>query len=218
MSSIFINGTQYAVSTTLAAAIPITAVTNSNPAVASAVNPPADGSIVVLNSGWPILDESVARTANSDSDSFEVEGVDTTNTTLYPAGVGGGTARVVVGWVPLDQVREVTVSGGEQQYFDYQYVEDPTSRQRQKPTFKNATTLTLSLDYDPDKAWYSALIAADLAREPVVVRGVLPNGSTMLYYAYPSFNKVPVGGVNENLQNTATFSLIADPVRYEAAQ
>ncbi|ANN66470.1 phage tail protein [Bordetella bronchialis] len=218
MSSIFINGTKYSVSTGLAAAVAVTAITNANPAVASAATPPADGSILIVNSGWSELDETVARSANADADSFELEGVDTTSATRFPAGQGAGSVRAVDTWVPLDQVRDVQVAGGEQQYFQYQYVEDRSSRQRQKPTFKNAITLTFQLDYDPAKAWYQALIEADAARDPVVVRGILPNGAVLLYYAYPSFNKVPTGTVNENLQNTATFSLLADPIRYEAAE
>lgn len=217
MSSIFINGTRYSFSKTLAAAAAISAISNANPAVASAVAPPEDGSILVLKSAWSNLGETVARSANADTDSFELEGVDTTSTALFPAGGGAGTYQEVDSWVDLDQVRDVVMAGGDQQTFSFQYVEDPTSRQRQKPTFKNAITMTFSLDYDPDKPWYAALIAADRLREPVVVRGVLPNGQMLLYYAYPSFNKVPVGQVNENLQNTAVFYLIADPIRYEAA-
>jgi len=217
MSSIFINGTRYSFSKTLAAAVAISAISNGNPAVASAVTPPEDDAILVLKSAWSNLSETVARSANADTDSFELEGVDTTSTALFPAGGGAGTYREVGSWVDLDQVRDVVMAGGDQQTFSFQYVEDPTSRQRQKPTFKNAITMTFSLDYDPDKPWYAALIEADRLREPVVVRGVLPNGQMLLYYAYPSFNKVPVGQVNENLQNTAVFYLIADPIRYEAA-
>lgn len=216
MSSIFINGTRYSMSTSLGAAVAITAISNWNPAVASSATPAPDESILVLKSAWTNLNETVARSANADADSFELEGVDTSSTLLYPAGGGAGTYQAVGSWVGLDQVRDVVMAGGEQQFFNYQYVEDPTSRQRQKPTFKNAMTMTVSLDYDPSKPWYAALIEADRLREPVVIRGVLPNGSTLLYYAYPSFNKVPMGQVNENLQNTAVFSLIADPIRYEA--
>lgn len=217
MSSIFINGTRYSISTGLGAAVAITAISNANPGVASAASPPADKSVLVVKSAWPNLNETIARSANAAEATFELEGVDTTSTLLYPAGGGVGSVQAVTTWVDLDQVRDVVMAGGDQQFFNYQYVEDPTSRQRQKPTFKNAMTMTVSLDYDPDKPWYAALIEADRMREPVVVRGVLPNGSTLFYYAYPSFNKVPVGQVNENLQNTAVFSLIADPIRYEAA-
>jgi len=215
MSSIFINGTQYFVSKALAAAIPVTAISNANPAVATSASPPADGAIVVVASGWSGLNETVARTANAAADSFELAGVNTTNESRFPPGLGAGSVREVTDWTPLIQVRSADLSGGEQQFYQYQYVEDPSSRQRQKPTFKNPMVLTIGLDYDPSLQWYEDLIAADEAGVPVVLRTVLPNGSEILYYAYPSFNKVPTQTLNENMQNTATFSLISDPVRYD---
>lgn len=217
MSSYFPNGTQYAISTTLAAAIALTAITNANPAVASAAAPPADGSIVVLASGWSALNDTVAKTANAAADSFELAGVDTTSLVDFPAGAGAGTARVAGGWVPITQVRSNNVTGGEQQFFTYQYVEDKSNRQRQKPTTKSPIVITLNMDYDPALPWYEALIQADKLGQPVILRATLTSGDVIYYLAYPSFNKVPTGGLNENQQNVATFSLLGDPVRYEAA-
>ncbi|SEO63394.1 Phage tail tube protein, TTP [Luteibacter sp. UNC138MFCol5.1] len=217
MSSFFPNGTQYAVSTTLAAAIALTAITNADPAVASAAAPPANGSIVMLTSGWSALNDTVAKTGNADADSFELVGVDTTSVADFPAGAGAGTARVAAGWVPLTQVRSDAVTGGDQQFFTYQYLEDKSNRQRQKPTTKSPVVITLQMDYDPALPWYDALVKLDRAGQPAVLRATLPSGDVIYYLAYPSFNKIPTGNMNENQQNTATFSLIGDPVRYEAA-
>lgn len=55
------------------------------------------------------------------------------------------------------------MSGGDQQFYQFQYVEDFNSTQHQKPTFKNAMTLTFTMDYDPSLPWYNDLIAADQA-------------------------------------------------------
>lgn len=217
MSSIFPNGTKYEVSTALAAAIAVTAISNASPAVATAVAPPADGSIVIITSGWSSLSETIARTLGAEANSFELEGVDTTDVVEYPAGQGAGQVQRVSTWVEVDQVRSVATSGGDQQFFTYQYVGDKSGRQRQKPTVKSPMVLTFQLDYDPGKPWYAALIAADRAGVPVALKAVLPSGDEMYYLAYPSFNKVPTQAVNENMQNTATFSLITDPVRYKGA-
>lgn len=217
MSSRFINGALYAVSTQLAAAIAFSAISNASPAVASTPTPPADGSIVVLNSGWPNLTDSVARSAGQvAATSFQLEGVDTTNLALYPAGEGAGSFRVASDFVGLSQVRDVTVEGGDQNFFQYQYVEDQGGRQRQKPTFKSAMTTNILMDYDPDLAWYMALIELDRQREPVVLRETLPSGDVIYYYGYLSFNKVPTKTINENMTVQATFSLLADPIRYPA--
>lgn len=45
-----------------------------------------------MTSGWAKLDSRVVRVANISADTFELEGVDTTSTTSYPAGGGAGSA------------------------------------------------------------------------------------------------------------------------------
>lgn len=217
MSSIFINGSQFRISTVLAAAVAISAVTNGEDPVASAATPPADGDKLVIDSGWPALTESVYRAIGSTADSFKIEGADTTDLRLYPAGLGVGSYRKVSDWVPLDQITDVQITGGEQQYHTYQYVEDPTGKQRQKPTVKTPTVLTYSVDYDRKKAWYKVLVAADRLRAPIVLETLYPDGSVTYYYGYPSFRKDPTGGQNVNLQNGFTLSLIADAVTYDEA-
>ncbi|MEV8518671.1 phage tail protein [Dyella marensis] len=213
MSSIFPNGTRYSVSKTLAAAVAISAISNANPAVASAATPPADGSIVILTSGWGDL-QPVARTKGGTANNFQLERVDTTDTVDFPAGQGAGSFALVSDWFEIDQVRNSAITGGEQQFFTYQYVNDRKSLQKQKPTFKTPVVITLTLDYDPDKPWYDGLIAADELKDPIVLRAILPNGQEMYYYAYPSFNPEPIGPANENQTNTATFSLLVPSIRY----
>lgn len=212
----FPNGTQYSFSTTLGAAIPVTAITNADPAVATASAPPVDGSIVVIKSGWSALNDTVARTSGAAATTFDLEGVDTTSVSRYPAGEGAGSVQVATDFVGLSQVQTIAMSGGDQQFYQYQYVEDKNGRQHQKPTFKNAMTLTFTLDYDPALPWYADLITADQAGALVALKAVLPSGDTLLYLGYPSFNKVPTSTKNENQQVTATFSLAADPIRYSA--
>lgn len=218
MSSFFPNGTQFSFSTALGSAIPVTAISNADPAVASATAPPTDGSIVVVTSDWSALNETVARTTGEVAGtSFELEGVDTTSTTRYPAGEGAGSVQVASSFVGLTQITDSTLSGGEQQFFQYQYVEDVNNRQRQKPTYKNAMVLTLTMDYDPTLPWYDDLIAADQAGALVVFKTVLASGDTVLYLGYPSFNPTPTFSKNQNQQVTATFSLVCQPIRYAAA-
>lgn len=216
MSSQFINGTTYYISTTKSAAVPISALSNAAPPVATSATPPADGSIVVVKSGWPELNESVSRTDGATANTFELEGRDTTDTTDYPAGAGVGTYETVGDWVGLSQVRDVVMSGGEQNNFTFQYVEDKNSRQRSKPTFKNAMELAITLDYDRTLPWYNALIEADRRGQPIVLREVLPSGEIVLYYGTIAFNKVPTKTVNENMTVLATFYMQTDPITYDA--
>ena len=105
---------------------------------------------------------------------------------------------------------------GDQQFYQWQYAEDASGQQLQRPTYKNAKTLTLKLDYDPALAWYDALDKADEAKEAIVLRAVLPNNSILYYLVYPSFDADPSMDLNQNMGNTATFSLISKLTRYDA--
>jgi hypothetical protein len=216
MAQQFPNGTVFSVSTALATAIAISALTNADPAVATVTSPPSDGTIGVVTSGWPLLNQRVVRSANADSTTFELEGIDTSSTTDYPAGSGTGQFQAVSTWVTLSQVTNIAKSGGDQQFYQWQYAEDKSGTQQQRPTFKNAKSLTLTLDYDPALAWYDALDKADASKSAVVLRAVLPNGDALYYYVYPSFDADPSMDLNQNMHNTATFSLISRLTRYDA--
>lgn len=217
MSSRFINGARYAVSTSVAAAVAISGITNANPAVAATASPPANGSVVVLQSGWPDLNDGVFRSANQvAATSFEIEDYDTTDTTRFPPGEGAGVFEVHSGFVSLNQVRDVQTEGGDQNYFEYQYIEDAGGRQRRAPTFKGAMGITIVMDYDPDLPWDATLKELDRAKDPVVLRETLPNGDVLYYYGFISYNGVPSKTTNENMTVQAAFSLQSDPVRYAA--
>src|SRR6478736_885416 len=197
--------------------VAISGVTNADPAVASTATTPTNGDILIIKSGWTELNETVARAAGvSAGVSFQLEGVDTTSTIRFPAGEGAGTYEKASSFVSITQVRDVVMDGGEQDFFEFQYVEDASSKKRRVPTSKSPDGMTITMDYDPDLAWYDALIELDRLKEPVVLRETLPNGDVIYYYGYVSFNKVPTKTLNENMTVKATFSLLADPIRYDA--
>lgn len=217
MSSIFINGSQFRISTLLAQAVPVTEIANGADPLAKTTTPPQNKDVLVLSSGWSSLDETVFRASGVTADGFKIEGADTEDLRLYPAGQGAGSYREVSQWVSIDQITDVQISGGEQQYHTFQYVEDASGRQRQKPTFKSPVVLNYTVDYDRKKPWYKALITADRLRVPVVLETKYPDGSVTYYYGYPSFRKDATGGQNVNLQNGFTLSLLADSQTYDEA-
>jgi hypothetical protein len=216
MSSIFPNGTVFSISTALAAGVPMTALSNAADAVATITGGDlASGDIVLIKSAWPAVNERVVRLSSVADGQATLDGLDTTDEDLNPPNEGAGTLVKVSAFVAMSQATEVSKSGGEQQYYQYQYLEDRNNRQRQKPTFKNAKAITLTLDYDPTLPWYAALTRASEVGDPVVLRAVLPGGVKFYYWVYPSFDPDPSMSLNQNMQNTATFSLISDLTRYE---
>lgn len=217
MSSHFVNGTRFAVAPLAALAVAISAISNANPAIASTANPPAEGDIVVVKSNWPGLTDVPVRAGDVvASTSFVLDGYDTTNTGLYPAGEGGGVFFATEAFTSLSQVRDVTTEGGDQNYFEYQYVEDQTNRQRRKPTYKSAMGYNIVMDEDSDLAWFNVLKEMDRLGEPVVLRETTPKGDTIYYVGTVSFNAIPTKTLNENSTVTASFSINSDPIRYKA--
>lgn len=212
----FINGAQYAVSTTLSALSPVTAITNAIEAEASATVLPEVGDVVVMTTGWSELDETVSRVKTAATGKFTLEGRDTSDIVRFPAGEGQGGYETAGTFVGLNQIKGVELEGGEQQYYTWQYVEDRSGRQRQKPTFKNAQSITIRMDDDPAKPWHAALTKLDQDASPCVLRETLRNGDVIYYYGFLSYNKVPSKTMNENMEVSVAFSLVAEPIRYRA--
>jgi hypothetical protein len=219
MASIFPNGTQYAFSTAFASPIAVTAITNASTAVCSSATQPNDGSIVVVTSGWTALNNTVARTDNKDSDSFELENVNTSSTTRFPAGEGAGSVKAVSTWETLTQIQDVTFTGGDPELYTRQDLEDVNGRKIQIPTGESPTVMQVELEYDPNLDWYDALIAAHDAKTPIVVRAILPapSSDTIYYFGYPHFRKQPTQGKNQGMKVTFSLYQLCDSARYAAA-
>jgi hypothetical protein len=206
MSSLFPNKTVFSISTSYEAAKNISALTNADPAVAtSAAHGYTDGDILLIGSGWPAINDAPARVDNAATGAFALEGFDTTDTLRFPTGAGTGTARKVLNWASLSQVLDPSTAGGEQQYYQWVYLDDGI--QRQRPTFKNARTMTIPMDYDNTLPWYDALVQADLDGETRILRAALPNGKLFYWSVVVAFDGEPTFNANQNMQVTASFSM-----------
>jgi len=213
MSANLPNGTKIAIASAYGSEFAITALSNASPAVATAAaHGQADGGIIVVESGWAALDGRTVRVDGSDAGTFQLEGINTLSTRKYEAGAGIGSARPVTAWTPITQVTGSNSSGGEQQFVQWVYLED--GQQRQRPTFKNARALQITLADDPSLPWNAVLKAADEDGEPRAVRFALPGGGFIYYNMYVSFNDEPTTTANEIMTVTAYMSLVAPSIRY----
>lgn len=216
MSAILPNGSIMEIAATFSALKPVTAISNANPAVATAAaHGMADGDIAVVTSGWTRLNDKVIRVAESDAGTFEMEGVDTTKATVYTAGSGAGSVRAVSGWAQISQITDSTSSGGDQQFTTFGFLEE--SDDRQLPTTKSPISMSVTVADDPDLPYVAVVEAADEDREPRVVRLTLPNGSVIYYNAYVSITSTPTLSRNNIMTRVITLSLASRPTRYQAA-
>lgn len=207
------NGSLVHVASGYGSALTVSAVTNANPAVAtSTAHGLANGDFVEVTSGWSRLNNKTVRVANVAVNTFELEGIDTTSTTIYPAAGGTGSVRKISGWTQLTQILNSSSNGGDQQFLEYQFLE--ADAQTRIPTFKSAAGLTFSIGDDPTLAGYSLVSTANDDRLQRSVRVTLSSAAKILYTAYISLNKTPSLTVNELMASDVTLSLLNEPVRY----
>jgi hypothetical protein len=192
----------------------MSALTNANPGVATleATHGVVTGDFLEVTSGWSRLTEKIVRAGTVATNDVQLEGINTTSTSIYPAGSGTGSVREITGWTQLSQVLSSSSSGGEQNFLEYQLLE--ADAQKRIPTFKSAAGLTLSIADDPTLAGYILASEANDDRLARAVRITLPSGAIILYNAYVSLNKTPSLTVNEIMAVEVTLSLLNEPVRY----
>ena len=209
------NGTLLAIGSAVAAAQAITVATNANPCVVTIVGHGySNGDLVIVSSGWARANGKVFRVAGSTTDTFQLENLDTSNTAVFPAGSGLGTAQKVSTFTQISQILDPTSTGGEQKFLTYQFLESDS--EVDIPTVKSGGGITFAVGDDPSLAGYVALEAANDDRVPRALSASLSNGAKIYYYGYVSINKTPSLTVNELMKVTATIKFINEPVRYAA--
>jgi hypothetical protein len=209
------NGAIVAIASGYGSPITVTAVSNANGAVATATaHGLTDGEFVEFTSGWTRATNRIYRVDDAATNAFDFEGLNSTDTTVYPAGQGTGSVREITGFTQLSQVLNSTSEGGEQQFATYQFIE--SDAEVRIPTVKSASGITFTVADDPTLAGYIIAQAANDDRRPRAVRITLPNGSILLYNAYISLSPIPSLTVNEVMSVEVTLSLLGEPIRYPA--
>lgn len=208
------NGSIVEIAATYGPVTDITAISNADPGVASLSGSHAitEGDFMEVTSGWSRLTDRIIRAGTVAGNNADLDGQDTSDTTVYAVGQGVGTLREILTWTQLQQILEITTDGGEQQFLTYQFLE--SDAQKRIPTFKNPSGVTLLVADDPTLAGYILASEANDDRQPRAVRITLPGGSLILMNAYITLNKTPRLTINELMAVEVTLSLLADPVRY----
>lgn len=206
------NGSTFDVAATYTNSGEIT-ISNASPAVVTHTGHGLqDGDIVLLNVGWTRINNRAFRIANSDTDTYELEGVDTTDTTVFPTAGGVGTAKGVESFIQIPQILSVESAGGEQQFYNFQFLEDDD--ERQLPTNKSASSLTLNVADDPDQPFVPIMEGYDETKEIQVFRLNLINGDSLIYPAVPSITSTPTLNINNLMERVITLAMQGRISRY----
>ena len=209
------DGTTIHLGTTFGTPVAITGISNAATAVATASGHGfANGDIIVLKSGWQRANERVFRVAASAAGTFELEGLDTSDTSAFPVGTSSGTAMKVTAFTQVSQIIGISTSGGEQQFATVSPLE--SDFEIQIPTMYSAQSISMEIGDDPSLAGYQALKKAADARaiRPLLMQN--KNGSKIYYYGYVSLNETPTKNKGQVDTVNSSFSLLSRPTRYAA--
>jgi hypothetical protein len=209
----FPEGSIISVSQTFAAAKTITALTNANPAVATAASHGySDNDEILLTSGWEDATDSVYRVDQSDANTFSILGLNTSDTDFFAAGAGTGEAMKISSWITVPQVLTINSQGGDARFTNVQLL----SRRNavNVPTGFNPTTITLSLAHDPDDANFQSLQVISRSLTPVAIKVAVGGGAVVYGYGYFTVSELPSMTVNQVNSVTAAMTLLGRSVSY----
>lgn len=213
MAYYFPEGASFQFSSTFAGAKTITALTNANPAVAtSTAHGYASNDEILLTSGWEDATDTVYKVTVIDANSFSITGLDTTNTTFFPAGTGTGTAQKLSGWTTIPQVLTISSSGGDARFTTI----TPLAKRNaiNVPTGFNATSVTLTMGHDPADANYKTMVGISRTLSKVALKQVISGGAVVYGYGYLNVSEQP--SMNNGQANSvqAALTMIGRAISY----
>lgn len=174
------TGSTFFVASAFGVAKTVTAVSNAVEAVVSSTaHGFSNGDIVEMTSGWGRLNRRAFRIKTVLTDSFVLEGADTTNTTYFPATTGTGSARKVSTFTQVTTVMNPSSSGGEPKTVNYKFIESDVEYSINDGF--SATSYTMDLDADAiGSAGYTALKTLTDVQTDTILKVITRSGSILL--------------------------------------
>ena len=206
------NNLAFAIATVFATAVSITAATNAAETVCTATNTLAAGDFVEYTGGWSKANGRVFRVKSPTASNFVLEGLDTTDVTLFPAGSGVGSVRKITTWVPITGVSACDVSGGEGKTVEVPLLDNDMPVLL--PDGFSGTSVAMTLIDEKSAPHHAALKSISDGVKVTCLRGIFPGGDVLLYSGYCSFNESPSLAKGSVMSVKATFSLQNKVVRY----
>jgi hypothetical protein len=213
MSAKLPDGATLSIAVTYGSPKTVSAITNANPGVASSTaHGMSNGALMEVLSGWNKINDRIIRVSAQATDTFALEGIDTTDTTMFPVGTGAGTVREITAFTQIAQILGFSTTGGDPTEVKFSFLDEDF--ERTLPSVYSAQTVKIDIADDPSLAGYIALKAASDARALRALKLSLRGGSSVIYNGIVALNETPTVTKGAVMAVTATFSLQGRPVRY----
>lgn len=191
----------------------VTVISNANPAVATSVaHGYVDNDELLFTSGWEDATDTVFRADQLTADTLSLLGLDSSNTSFYPAAGGTGALQKVGAWTEIPQILGVSTQGGDARFTTV----SPLAKRNDinVPTGFNAMSIQLTLGHDPSLAAYQTLVGIAKTLSKVAFKMVLAGGGTGYGYGYVNVSELPQLNRNQANQVQASFSLLGRYMGY----
>lgn len=206
------SGVSVSMQSALATALVISGITKADPGVVSYTGTdPSDGDFMYLDiNGMYQLDERVIRVDNvvGGSDTFELEGEDTT---LYET-FSSGTGQVITFGTSLTSMTNINVSGGDYDFVDVTTIHDLIKKQ--EPGLPNPITFSFDNIWDISDAGQVAMIAASKNQQKRAFKFTFQDGTIMVFTGYVGYTGMPTGAALDTVKSPAVITMFGTPTFY----
>jgi hypothetical protein len=176
----------------------------------------AEGDYVELTSGWGRISQRIFKVSlPAGIGTIKLKGCDTSNTNLFPEGLGKGSIRKINTWELLNQKLTIQSNGGDPKIVNFSYVE--TGEEQSVFDGNSATTYGVDLDADSiSQSYYASLKKISDAQTVSALKMTAPNGATLVLSCTISMNENPTMASGQIMSNKVTFYGRGRTVRYAA--
>ena len=200
------------VQSALAATKTITAITKASPGVVSSTaHGYSNGDYVLLSvQGMYQLNYRVMRVSAVATDSFSLEGEDTTNYATFVS----GTAQKITFGTTLATLTNINASGGDFDFVDTTTIHD--SIKTQIPGLGNPSTYNFESFWDPSDAGLVALKSASDAQAQRAILFSFSNSQKFVFNGYVGCSLSPTGSAQDLIKTSVVFTSLGGPKAYSS--
>ena len=200
------------VQSALAATKTITAITKASPGVVSSTaHGYSNGDYVLLSvQGMYQLNYRVMRVSAVATDSFSLEGEDTTNYATFVS----GTAQKITFGTTLATLTNINASGGDFDFVDTTTIHD--SIKTQIPGLGNPSTYNFESFWDPSDAGLVALKSASDAQAQRAILFSFSNSQKFVFNGYVGCSLSPTESAQDLIKTSVVFTSLGGPKAYSS--
>ena len=200
------------VQSALAATKTITAITKaSTGVVSSTAHGYSNGDyVLILAQGMYQVNYRVFRVSAVATDSFSLEGEDTTNYGTFVS----GTAQKITFGTSLATLTSINASGGDFDFIDTTTIHD--NIKTQVPGLPNPSNYTFDSFWDPSDAGLVAMKSASDSQAQRAILFSFANGQKFTFNAYVGCSLSPTGSAQDLIKTTVVFTALGGPKAYSS--